>query len=73
MCEVSVFGDFLVRIFLHSVLMGENTDQKNSEYGHFSNSEMFDRVFNTPLKTAVNSEIYQHVNTCLKLTIEVVS
>ena len=44
--KVSVFGVFLVRIFLHSdwitntqaeysSRMRENTDQKNSEYGHF--------------------------------------
>ena len=48
--KVSVFGDFLVRIFLHSgsffllhispylVQMWENTDQKNSEYRHFLRS-----------------------------------
>ena len=33
--KVSVFGVFLVRIFLHSDQMRENTDNKNSEYGHF--------------------------------------
>ena len=42
--KVSLFGVFLVRIFLHSdwirgdnpysVLLWENTDQENSEYGH---------------------------------------
>ena len=41
--KVSVFGLFLVLIFWHSnsysVRMRENTDQKNSEYGHFSPSE----------------------------------
>ena len=36
--KVSVFGDFLVRIFQYSVRMEENTDQKNSEQGHFSRS-----------------------------------
>ena len=37
--KVSVFGVFVVRIFPHSywiVWMRENTDQKNSEYWHFS-------------------------------------
>ena len=36
--EVSVFGVILVRIFPHSGFafrIRENTDQKNSEYGHF--------------------------------------
>ena len=35
--KVSVFGVFLVRIFLHSysVRMRENANQNNSEYGHF--------------------------------------
>ena len=43
--KVFVFGVFLVHIFLHldwkrdSVRMGENTDQKNSEFGHFSRTE----------------------------------
>ena len=41
--KVSVFGLFLVLIFRHSnsysVRMRENTEQKNSEYGHFSPSE----------------------------------
>ena len=32
------FGPIL-RISLYSVLMRENTDQKNSEYGHFSCSD----------------------------------
>ena len=36
--KVSVFGVFLVRIFPYSVQMCENTDQKNSEYGHFLRS-----------------------------------
>ena len=31
--KVSVFGDFLV-------LMRENTDQKNSDYGHLKNVEI---------------------------------
>ena len=52
--KVSVFGDFLVGIFPHSdwilrdteyiSVFGpnmENTDQKNSEYGHFSGSEIW--------------------------------
>ena len=48
MWKVSVFRVFLVRIFPHSdwirreteysVQMRENTNQKNSEYGHFSRS-----------------------------------
>ena len=41
---MSVFGVILVLIFLHldwySVRMRENTDQKNSEYEHFSLSKM---------------------------------
>ena len=41
--KVSVFGVILVRIFphsdWHSVQMRQNTDQNNSEYGHFSRSE----------------------------------
>ena len=36
--EASVFGVFLVRIFQHSDWIRENTDQKKSEYGHFSRS-----------------------------------
>ena len=43
--KVSVFGVFSVRIYQHSdnispysVWMRENTDKKNSEYGHFSRS-----------------------------------
>ena len=46
---MSFFGVFLVRIFPYSdwirrdteysVRIRENTDQKNSEYGHFSRSE----------------------------------
>ena len=39
--KVSVFGVFLVRIFPYSVRMLENTDQNNSEYGHFSHSFSF--------------------------------
>ena len=39
--KVSVFGVFLVRIFPYSVRMLENTDQRNSEYEHFSRSGMF--------------------------------
>ena len=45
---MSVFGIFVVRIFPHSdlirrylgnpVKIRENTDQKNSKYGHFSRS-----------------------------------
>ena len=31
----------------YSVQMREKTDQKNSKYGHFSCSDMFDRVLNT--------------------------
>ena len=30
---------FLVRVFLYSVQIQENTDQKNSVFGHFSRSE----------------------------------
>ena len=47
-CKVSVFGVILVRIFRHSdctrkdteysFRMRENTDQNNSEYGHFLRS-----------------------------------
>ena len=37
--KVSVFGVFSVRIFPHLVRMQENTDQKNSEYRHFSRKE----------------------------------
>ena len=33
---MSVFGAFLVCIFPHSDLTRRDTDQKNSEYGHFS-------------------------------------
>ena len=28
----------MLRIFLYSVQIRENTDQKNSKYGHFSHS-----------------------------------
>ena len=54
---MSVFGAFLVRIFPHSdwirrvvyeesysARMRENTDQKNSEYGHFLRSGIFIRI-----------------------------
>ena len=53
--KMSVFGVFLVRVFPHldwilrfspySVRMRENTDQKNSEYGHFSHSVHFECFF----------------------------
>ena len=50
--KVSVFGVFPVRIYSHSdctslcsVWMWENTDQKNSEYGHFSHSGLADCTF----------------------------
>ena len=46
--------------------MRENTDQKNSEYGHFSLSEMFDWFLSTRLsknlKNAVNSEFFWDTN-----------
>ena len=32
---------FLVRIFLYSVWIQENTDQKNSVFGHFSNTIIY--------------------------------
>ena len=35
---MSVFGVILVRIFPYSVRMRKNTDQNNSEYGHFLRS-----------------------------------
>ena len=31
-------------IYLYSVRMGENTDQKNSEYGHFSHSVYYTEI-----------------------------
>ena len=34
----------ILRISPHSVRMRENTDQKNSEYGHFSRSDSFERM-----------------------------
>ena len=34
--KVSICGAFLVRIFPHSDSIRRDTDQKNSEYGHFS-------------------------------------
>ena len=44
--KVSVFGDFLRRTFLHDWIqrdtkyqIRENTDLKNSKYGHFSCSD----------------------------------
>ena len=49
---MSVFGVILIRILLHSgrirrysispysVRIRENTDQKNTEYGHFSRSDL---------------------------------
>ena len=33
--QMSVFRVFLVRVFLYSIRMRENTYQKNSLYGHF--------------------------------------
>ena len=36
---MSVFEIFLVHVFSYSVGMRENTDQKNSKYGHFSRSK----------------------------------
>ena len=39
--KVSVFGVFLVSISRYSVQMRENTDQKNSEYEHFSRSARY--------------------------------
>ena len=34
----------ILSISLYSVLMRENTDQKNSEYGHFLRIELFHRT-----------------------------
>ena len=67
--KVSVFGNFLIRIFwfrilLHSPWIGEirsispysvrmrdNTDQKNSKYGHFSCSVKHDNTFSVTVST----------------------
>ena len=38
--KMFVFTVFLIRIFPCSVRMRENTDQKNSEYGQFSGSDL---------------------------------
>ena len=43
--KVFVFGVFLVRIFPHADRIRENTDQKNSEYGHFLRSAIMDISF----------------------------
>ena len=45
--------------------MRENTEQKNSEYGHFLGSEIFDEVVNAPLD--ISSKI-QAFNTQTKKT-----
>ena len=37
--KASVFGVILVNIVPYSVQMRENTEQKNSEYGHFLRNE----------------------------------
>ena len=65
--KVSIFGVILVRIFTHSdwirrevlhispysVRMRENTDQDNSEYGHFSRSEMLTGKSKTPMHSVI--------------------
>ena len=38
--KMSLFGVILVRVFPYSFQMRENTDQKNSEYGYFSRSDI---------------------------------
>ena len=47
-----VFGVFLVR-------MWENTDQKNSEYGHFLRSECSKENDNNDAKNKVKNELKQ--------------
>ena len=39
--KMFIFGVVLVHIFPYSVWMRQNTDQKNSEYGHFSSALLF--------------------------------
>ena len=47
--SIFYFGE-IRSIYLYSVRMLENTDQKNSEYGLFSRKcKMFDRILNTTL------------------------
>ena len=43
----------IVCIFPYSVEMRENTDQKNSEYGHFSSSVYFDLCFCSLINTSL--------------------
>ena len=56
--KVSVFGDFLLRIFLCSVRMRQKMDQKNSEYGHFSPS-ITDKNTNEYALQTRNQELFR--------------
>ena len=60
--KVSMFGFHTLRISPYSVQMWENTDQKNSEYGHFSHSVYVWPFFNI---------MYEAVDNCgYKLSLE---
>ena len=73
-CEkVPVFGNFLVRIFPHSdwirrdteylpysVFMRENTNHKNSKYGHFSRGDSY----------SINRTISFYLKACLSNTLQ---
>ena len=56
---MSVFGVFLLRIFVHSNwILNPNAGQKNTEYGHFSRSDavlQIDRFLETPPKKLAKS------------------
>ena len=47
-CIRTEYGE-VFRISPYSIRMQANTDQNNSWYGHFSRSEVFDRVLNALL------------------------
>ena len=60
----------IVRISPYSVEMRENTDQKNSEYGHFSRSVCFNLCFCSLLNTGlycnnIESHTEKHSKYCL--------
>ena len=43
-CRKQSLREKILRISPYSVRMQENTDQKNSVFGHFSRSELFQKV-----------------------------
>ena len=65
-CIQIEYGD-LRSTFPHSVRIQENTDQKNSIFGHFSRSEVFAILIIIPVNSS-NSSYLLHLNISLMST-----